>query len=200
MTNRYQFITGTQYNANDWENPTTGKSTGYGLSKYMSFEQFDIYDFVHEDSVKIVFSAEDATGQWLDCDLAKLGSFERCFYAPVENDLAFDENGSIYSRGVVSTKSPPISFYGKRCLSLTLKTEGSITVSVEGELTSSGARNQYFLERRYYDGNDTQQFRIELGMDDNARTLYQQFINLEIINHDSTTTTFVRSKLHHGKC
>ena len=36
----------------------------------------------------MLFSAEDATGQFLDCDVEELGDFDRCFYHPVENDLS----------------------------------------------------------------------------------------------------------------
>ena len=75
---------------NDYYKPSDVGSTTYGWNTFLSHEEYAAYDFVDlaNDRVKFVFSAEDATGQYLNCDVEELGDFSRCFYHPVQNDLS----------------------------------------------------------------------------------------------------------------
>jgi len=88
MTHKMQF-TSAEY-GNDYYKPADVGETTYGWNTFLPHEEFNAYDFVdlENDKVKFVFSAEDATGQYLDCDVEDLGDFDRCFYHPVENDLS----------------------------------------------------------------------------------------------------------------
>merc|ERR1719394_613714 len=192
---------------NDYYKPAEVGATTYGWNTFLSHEEFNAYDFVdlENDRVKFVFSAEDATGQFLDCDVEELGDFDRCFWHPVENDLNFDKNGVISGRGVVSTKSPPITIYGKRCLHLDIETEGDVTISVQGENTVTGEVYQYSLEQydpheHRHDHGHGAHFDIELGHSEDFSVGYQQYIKLEIVNHENVETRFIHADMEHDDC
>lgn len=79
----------------------------------------------------------DATGKWLECDMAHVDDFARCMMKQEYNDdLNIESDGSITGRGTAKVTSIPHTQYGERCLSVTISTATSITFAVTGEILS----------------------------------------------------------------
>ena len=87
----------------------------------------------------------EVTGTFLNCQ-----SFDECFYSQQEDDdLDFDHDGFLYSRGLAKLKSLPMRIWGQRCLHLTLEASSSFTMSVTQEMIETEAQIPIFRERFY---------------------------------------------------
>ena len=79
----------------------------------------------------------EATGKWLECDMAEVDEYDRCLMKQeYDDDLNIESDGSITGRGTAKVTSIPHSQYGERCLSVTISTATSITFAITGEILS----------------------------------------------------------------
>ena len=77
----------------------------------------------------------DATGQWLECDMAEVEDYSRCLMKQdYDDDLNIESDGSIRGRGIARVTSIAHSQYGERCLSVNITTNTSMTFAITGEM------------------------------------------------------------------
>ena len=93
----------------------------------------------------ILIKVSEVTGTFLNCE-----TFDECFYSQQEDDdLDFDHDGFLYSRGLAKLKSLPMRIWGQRCLHLTLEASSSFTMSVTQEMIETETQIPIFRERFY---------------------------------------------------
>ena len=93
----------------------------------------------------ILVKVSEVTGAFLNCQ-----RFDECFYSQQEDDdLDFDDEGFLYSRGLAKLKSLPMRIWGQRCLHLTLEASLSFTMSLTQEMIETETQIPIFRERFY---------------------------------------------------
>ena len=98
-----------------------------------------------------MFRFDEITGVWLECD-TQANDFDRClFHQAVDDDLDFDQQGEISKKGSVRIYSPPQHQWGKRCLSIRIKTSSKITLSVSGTFYDATSKSMDYLNQTYYE-------------------------------------------------
>ena len=87
----------------------------------------------------------------MDCD-TQANDFDRClFHQAVDDDLDLDQQGEISKKGSVRIYSPPQHQWGKRCLSIRIKTSSKITLSVSGTFYDATSKSLDYLNQTYYE-------------------------------------------------
>ena len=99
--------------------------------------RFQDWNYIYDNSIIFTVGISEATGKWLECDMAEIEDYSRCLMKQeYDDDLNIESDGSITGRGTARVTSIPHSQYGERCLSVTITTATSITFAITGEILS----------------------------------------------------------------
>ena len=89
--------------------------------------------------------------------------------------------------------------WGRRCFYVSVESSTSFTLSVFIELVDGNQNVPAFRERFYPSEQETFKVDIDLGIDDYFYD-FQQYVHIELLNHEAAQTKLVKMEQVYGPC